>query len=146
MGTPNFPVDTYCDQVQIDKYHAFLIFTDTRFRENDLKLAEKISSIDKKFFFIRTKIDENVRAEKHKKRQGSFNEEAILELIRAGCSENLGHLQSNTEDIFLISNYHPAKWEFDRLIKAILDVLPRYQRETLTSSLGVLGSLKVGRR
>ena len=56
-------MDAYCDQVQIDKYHAFLIFTDTRFRENDIKLAEKISSIDKKFFFIRTKIDENVRAE-----------------------------------------------------------------------------------
>ena len=94
MGTPNFPVDTYCDQVQIDnKYHAFLIFTDTRFRENDLKLAEKISSIDKKFFFIRTKIDENVRAEKRSKPPGSFNEEAMLEEIRADCSKNLGHLQ-----------------------------------------------------
>ena len=83
MGTPNFPVDTYCDQVPIDKYHAFLIFTDTRFRENDLKLAEKISSIDKKFFFIRTKIDENVRAEKRSKPPGSFNEEAMLKEIRA---------------------------------------------------------------
>ena len=141
MGTPNFPVDTYCDQVQIDKYHAFLIFTDTRFRENDLNLAEKISSIDKKFFFIRTKIDENVRAEKRSKPPGSFNEEAMLEEIRADCSKNLGHLQSNTEDIFLISNHHPAKWEFDRLRKAILDVLPRYQRESLTLSLGVLKSL-----
>ena len=141
MGTPNFPVDTYCDQVQIDKYHAFLIFTDTRFRENDLKLAEKISSIDKKFFFIRTKIDENVRAEKRSKPPGSFNEEAMLEEIRADCSKNLGHLKSNTEDIFLISNHHPAKWEFDRLRKAILDVLPRYQRESLTLSLGVLESL-----
>ena len=141
MGTPNFPVDTYCDQVQIDKYHAFLIFTDTRFRENDLNLAEKISSIDKKFFFIRTKIDENVRAEKRSKPPGSFNEEAMLKEIRADCSKNLGHLQSNTKDIFLISNHHPAKWEFDRLRKAILDVLPRYQRESLTLSLGVLKSL-----
>ena len=146
MGTKNFPVDTYCDQVQIGKYDAFLIFTDIRFLENDLKLAEKISSIDKKLFFIRTKIDENVRAEKRSKPPGSFNEEAMLEKIRADCSKNLGHLKSITEDIFLISNHHPAKWEFDRLIKAILDVLPRYQRETLTSSLGVLGSLKVGRR
>ena len=141
MGTKNFPMDTYCDQVEIEKYHAFLIFTDTRFRENDFKLAEKISSIDKKFFFIRTKIDENVRAEKRSKAPGSFNEEAMLEEIRADCSKNLGHLQSNTEDIFLISNHHPSKWEFDRLRKAILDVLPRYQRESLTLSLGVLKTL-----
>ena len=141
MGTKNFPMDTYCDQVEIDKYHAFLIFTDTRFRENDFKLAEKISLIDKKFFFIRTKIDENVRNEMLSKPPGSFNEEAMLEEIRADCSKNLSHLLRNTEDIFLISNRHPAKWEFDRLRKAILDVLPTYQRESLTLSLGVLKSL-----
>ena len=141
MGTKNFPMDKYCDQVEIDKYHAFLIFTDTRFRENDFKLAEKISSIDKKFFFIRTKIDENVRAEKRSKPPGSFNEKAMLEEIRADCSKNLGDLMSNKEDIFLISNYYPEKWEFDRLRKAILDVLPRYQRESLTMTLGTLKSL-----
>ena len=141
IGTPRYPVETYYDQVQVDKYHTFLIFTDTRFRENDFKLAEKITSIDKKFFFIRTKIDENARAEKRSKPPGSFNEEAMLEEIRADCSKNLGHLKSNTEDIFLISNHHPAKWEFDRLRKAILDALPRYQRESLTLSLGVLKSL-----
>ena len=56
MGTKNFPMDTYCDQVEIDKYHAFLIFTDTRFRENHFKLAEKISSIDKKFSSFAPKL------------------------------------------------------------------------------------------
>ena len=141
IGTQKFPVETYCDQVQIDKYHAFLIITDTRFRENDFKLAEKINSINKKFFFIRSKIDENVRGEKRSKPPGSFNEDDMLEEIRADCSKNLGDLMSNKEDIFLISNYHPAKWEFDRLRKAILDVLPRCQRESLTMTLGVLKSL-----
>ena len=145
MGTPNFPVDRYCDQVGIDLYDAFLIFTDTRFRANDLKLAEKISSIDKTFFFIRTKIDENVCAEKRSKPPGSFNEKAMLEEIRADCSKNLRHLQSNTEGIFLISNHHPEKWEFCRLLLAILEGPERYQRETSTSSLGVLKSQKVGR-
>ena len=144
MGTPNFPVDTYCDLVGIDQFDAFLIFTDTRFRANDLKLAEKISSIDKTFFFIRTKIDENVRAERRSKPPGSFNEEAMLEEIRADCSKNLRPLQSNTEGIFLISNHHPAKWEFTRLFQAILEGFD-YKLETSTSSLGVLKSQKVGR-
>ena len=138
IGTPNYPEETYCEQVQLERYHAFLIFTATRFTENDLKLAEKIRSIDKKFFFIRTKIDENVRAEKRKR---SFNEGAMLDEIRCYCSENLGELLTNEQDIFLISNHYPAKWDFDRLTKAILDALPTYQRESLTLSLGVLTSL-----
>ena len=138
MGTPNYPVETYCEQVQLERYHTFLIFTATRFTQNDLKLAEKIRSIDKKFFFIRTKIDENVRAEKRKR---SFNEGAMLDEIRCYCSENLGELLTNEQNIFLISNHYPAKWDFDRLTKAILDVLPTYQRESLTLSLGVLTSL-----
>ena len=131
MGTPNYPVETYCEQVQLERYHTFLIFTATRFTQNDLKLAEKIRSIDKKFFFIRTKIDENVRAEKRKR---SFNEGAMLDEIRCYCSENLGELLTNEQNIFLISNHYPAKWDFDRLTKAILDVLPTYQRESLTLS------------
>ena len=134
-------METYCDQVHLDKYHAFLNLTDTRFRENDLFLARKISSIGRKFLFIRTKIDDSVRAEKRSKPPGSFNEEAMLDKIRADCSKNLGDLMNNKEDIFLISNHHPAKWEFDRLRKAILDVLPSCQRETLTLALGVLKSL-----
>ena len=141
MGTPNFPADTYIDQVGIDGYDAFLIFTDYRFRENDLKLAEKISSIGKRFFFIRTKIDENVRAEKRSNPPGSFNEDVMLEKIRADCSENLVHLQSNSEGIFLISNHCTAKWEFDRLRKAIVNGLPKYKQDSLILSLGVLTSL-----
>lgn len=141
MGTPNFPADTYIDQVGIDGYDAFLIFTDNRFRENDLKLAEKISSIGKRFFFIRTKIDENVRAEKRSNPPGSFNEDVMLEKIRADCSENLVHLQSNSEGIFLISNHCTAKWEFDRLRKAIVNGLPKYKQDSLILSLGVLTSL-----
>ena len=139
-------METYCDQVHLDKYHAFLNLTDTRFRENDLFLAKKISSIGRKFLFIRTKIDESVRAEKRSKPPGSFNEEAMLDKIRADCSKNLGDLMNNKEDIFLISNYHPAKWEFDRLRKAILDVLPNCQRETLTLTLKSLSTEMLKRK
>ena len=139
MGTPSF-------QVQVDLYDVFLVFTDIRFRLNDSKLVEQISSIGKTFLFILTKIDQIVNwAEEWSKPPGSFNEEAVLEKIRAECLKNLGHLLSNPKDIFLISNRHPEKWDFERLEIAILDMLTRCQRETSTSSLGVVKSQTVGR-
>ena len=134
IGTPNYPdLETYCEKVNLEKYHTFLIFTASRFTENDLELAKKVREIKKTFFFIRTKIDESVRAENRKR---SFNEGAMLEKIRRNSVESLGDLLSNERDIFLISNHDPDKWDFARLTQAILDALTRYQRESLTLSLG----------
>ena len=88
------------------------------------------------FFFIRTKIDENVRAEIRKK---SFSEAAVLQKIRRNCKENLvdeaGNPISSEDDIFLISNHHPDKWDFSRLTEAI----PTLSLNALTSlSKGIL--------
>ena len=134
IGTPNYRnLETYVEKVQLEKYHAFLIFTANRFTENDLLLAKTIRSMHKSFFFIRTKIDENVRAESRKR---SFDEKAMLTTIRRYCSENLGDLLSDEKDVFLISNHEPDKWDFARLTQAILDALTKYQRQSLTLSFG----------
>ena len=137
IGTPDYPdLDTYCNKVQLEKYHTYLIFTTTRFKANDLKLAEKVRSIKKKFFLIRTKIDEDVRAEKRRNRKQKYDEEAMLARIRENCFVSLGNLLTDDQDIFLISNHHPDKWDFVRLTQAILDALTRYQRESMTFALG----------
>ena len=76
-----------------------------------------MNSIDKKFFFIRTKIVENVRAEMRKK---SFSEDAMLARnSEADSSENLGDLLSSEQGIFLISDHDPknSKLDFDCLWK-----------------------------
>ena len=132
-GTPNFPMATYCEKVELEKFDAFLILTGGRFTEDDLKLAEKIKSIHKNFFLIRTKIDENVRAES---RMRSFDEKAMLQKIRSDSAKQLGDLLSDERDIFLISNHDRDKWDFARLLQAILDALPTYQRESIVLSLG----------
>ena len=134
IGTPNYPnMATYCEKVELEKFNAFLILTAVRFTEHDLELAKKIKSINKNFFLIRTKIDENVRAGS---RMRSFDEKAMLQEIRSDCSENLGDLLSDERDIFLISNHDRDKWDFARLLQAILDALPTYQRESMVLSLG----------
>ena len=143
IGTQTFPdLETYCDKIQFDNYHTFLIFSSSRFTRNDALLAREIRKQGRSFFFIRTKIDENYRAEKRKK---SFNEADMLRDIRIDCLKNLVDEDYNPicgeDNIFLISNHHQNKWDFDRLTQAILDVLPRYQRECLTLSLNTLTSL-----
>lgn len=139
FGTPKYSdLEKYCKTVELEKYHAFLIISASRFTENDIKLAKKVRSTEKNFFFVRTKIDNDVRSEKRKR---SFNEGALLEEIRRDCAKNLNNLLSNEQDIFLIGNHHPSKWDFDRLTNAILGALKILERESLTLSLGVLRSL-----
>jgi hypothetical protein len=122
-------------KVGLAKFDTFLILTAGRFTENDLKLARMIKSMKKSFFFVRTKIDIDVWNESEKK---AFNEEALLMKIKENCLENLHGLGSRDEDVFLISNRKTAKWEFARLTKAILDVLPLRQKECFTLSLNLL--------
>ena len=105
-------------------------------------LAQEIRKQGKSFFFIRTKIDVDYLAEKRKK---SFNEANMLRDIHIDSLKNLAEKGYNPisgeDNIFLISNHYPRRWDFDRLTRAILDALPRYQRESLTLSLNALTSL-----
>ena len=58
IGTPKYPdLETYLKNVPLVNYDTFLIFTASRFTVNDLKFAEKVKSLRKSFFLIRTKID-----------------------------------------------------------------------------------------
>ena len=134
IGTSNLPdLPTYCEKVGFDDYDTFLIFTATRFTQyDDLELAEKVKSIGKSFFLIRTKIDEVCR---QKNIERAINEADILEEIRKDCLKNVKDLISSEKEIFLISNYDTDEWDFDRLIEAFSEVLPALQRECFTLSL-----------
>ena len=135
-------METYRKKTQFDKYDTFLIFSCTRFTKNDVMLAQEIRKQGKSFFFIRSKIDVHYLAEKRKK---SFKEASMLRNIRIDClkcmAEEGYNPISGEDNIFLISNHYPRRWDFDRLTRAILDALPRYQRESLTLSLNALTSL-----
>ena len=125
----------------MDTYDTFLIFTETRFRKDVSVLVDTISSIDKKFFFVRSKIDQDVENEKFSKAPGSFCEADMLVKMRLECLETLGDRLRNRQHVFLISNKYPEKWDFKNLTLAVLDVLPTDLRECLTLSLGVLKNL-----
>ncbi|CAB4003800.1 interferon-inducible GTPase 5-like, partial [Paramuricea clavata] len=136
IGTPNYPdLPTYCEKVDLEKYDTFLIFTADRFTQYDLKLAEKVKSLGKSFFLIRTKIDEALRSHRGKAR---IDKEATLRKIRIYCMDNVKGLISSEKEIFLIGNYDKEKWDFDCLVKTIGRALPIVQREGLILSLSDL--------
>ena len=133
IGTPNYPdLPTYCEKVGFENYDTFLIFTATRFTQNDLDLAKKVKNLGKSFFLIRTKIDVDLM---RKKGKAPINEAAMLQEIKSKIVYNVKNLASSEKEIFLIGNYDKDKWDFDRLIEAISNALPVRQRETLTYSL-----------
>ena len=135
IGTPNYPdLPTFCAKVSIEVYDTFLIISATRFTQNDLELAKKVEEMKKSFFFVRTKIDNDKRSEK-RKLKSRFDEAKMLEQLKDDCLKNLQSFNFCDEKIFLVSNHYPAKWDFERLKKAILDQLPSKQKESLTLSL-----------
>ena len=137
-GTQNFPdLKTYCEKVQFKNYDTFLILTASRFTKNDFLLAKKVKSMKKSFFFVRTKIDQDIDNEK---KEGAFNEQATLNDIREECLKKLKPLGGGERDVFLISNDKTDKWEFNRLTQAILSALPLRQKESLALTLDLVTS------
>ena len=116
----------------LDKYHTYLIFAKDRLTADDVKLAKRIRSNGKKFFFIRARIDQDVENTK-RSRQHLFDKDATLERIRKNLSQNLIErgLLKDDKGIFLISNKYPAEYQFGELTQAILAILPQRQRESL---------------
>ena len=116
----------------LDEYDTYLIFAKDRLTADDLKLAERIRSTGKKFFFIRARIDQDVENAR-RSRKHLFDKDATLNKIRKNISQNLieGGLLNDEKEIFLISNHFPTKYQFDELTQAILAILPQRQRESL---------------
>ncbi|XP_035767922.1 interferon-inducible GTPase 1-like [Neolamprologus brichardi] len=82
VGTPNFPSDTYLERIGFEKFDFFIIIAAARFKENDVKLAQEIQRMEKKFYFVRSKIDDDINAERRKR---DFSEERTLTKIRDNC-------------------------------------------------------------
>ena len=145
MGTDNFPAKTYFQDLKLNEYDTFLILTNTRFTEDDIELARQINEQGKKYFFIRSKIDQDVRSAKRSSPE-SFDEADLLANIRSECSEKLG-LLSNNEEIFLISCHgfkkrreecheergkkYYEKYQLEALIKANRDALHQNQQDAM---------------
>ena len=135
IGTEKFPnLEVFGEKVHIDKYDTYLIICASRITSNDVQLANEVRSLGKSFFFIRTKIDNDIASDE-RKWKSAFNEMETLRTIRDDCESQIQNAQFCEQKVFLISSYHRTKWDFDNLKKAIVDQLPSKQKESLVMTL-----------
>ncbi|CAI5695137.1 unnamed protein product [Oreochromis niloticus] len=128
IGTTKFPADEYLQHVCFEKYDFFIIISQTRFTESDVKLAQEIQKMKKKFYFVRSKIDNDIRAEERKK---DFNKERTLKEIRDNCVEGLQGQGIESPQVFLVSSVELHLYDFPLLQQTLERELPAHKKDAL---------------
>ncbi|XP_074548515.1 interferon-inducible GTPase 5-like [Halichoeres trimaculatus] len=126
IGTMNFPAEKYLELVEFERFDFFIIISD-RFRENDVKLAKEIQKKKMKFYFVRSKIDNNVRDKRRSQRE--FSEERTLTQIRKTCIQSLQDQGFESPQVFLVSSFDLHLYDFPLLAETLERELPDLKRE-----------------
>lgn len=122
-------------------YDFFILIGAVRFKENDIMLAKEINKSKKMFYFVRSKIDQDINAESRKK---NFNEEQVLTTIRMSCKDNLRSF--GNPNVFLISTFELEKYDFQKLIDSIAENLSEHKRTALIQSMPVCSMGMIDRK
>ncbi len=126
IGSPNFKANKYLKDVKFHTYDFFIILNSERFTENDIMLAKEIKKQKKNFYFVRSKIDNDISAEQRKK---GFDEQNVLNKIRKDCQKNLKEL--GDPKVFLISSIELEKYDFEKFQNTLEEELPVHKRSAL---------------
>ncbi|KAK0134121.1 Interferon-inducible GTPase 5 [Merluccius polli] len=133
IGTTKFPADQYLEHVGFEKFDFFIIVSADRFTENDAKLAQEIKKMGKKFYFIRPKIDDNLRAAERSQR--TYDEGETLQKIRENCIQGLKDQGVTSPQVFLVSLLDLHKYDFPILLVTIEREMPSLKRDVLILAL-----------
>lgn len=132
IGSPNFKAKKYLKNMQFSRYDFFIIISSERFKENDLMLAKEIKRSKKLFYFVRSKIDNDIRAEETK---NNFKMEETLSRIKTNCLENLKEIEN--PKVFLISSKDIKAFQFEKLIETLMSELPQHKQSALLQSVPI---------
>ncbi|KAJ1186595.1 hypothetical protein NDU88_003376 [Pleurodeles waltl] len=141
IGTETFRSSEYLKQVCFERYDFFIIIATERFKSNHAKLAREINNMGKKFYFVRSKVDQDLDASK-KRRKSTYNEEKIMKEIRENCIECLKTAGVENPRVYLMSSFELDKFEFELLEETLEKELPTHKRHALLLSLPTI-SIKV---
>ncbi|XP_037738885.1 interferon-inducible GTPase 5 isoform X2 [Chelonia mydas] len=139
VGTFYFPLDTYCEQLNLSQYEFFIIVGSQRFRSDHARLVREIQRMGKRFYFVRSKADVDLDASR-RQRPSSYNQERILQQIREDCrrgvaAEGVGHPQ-----VFVISSREPNCYDFPLLRQTLQTELLSLKRHAFLLSLPAVAS------
>ncbi|XP_075045863.1 interferon-inducible GTPase 5-like [Mixophyes fleayi] len=134
IGTPNFKAADYLEKVNISQYDFFIIIASERFKENHIHLARAIHSMNKKFYFIRSKVDVDLESSR-RRRKKSFIEEDILDKIRENCTKSLCDGGVGEPHVFVLSLMDLYKYDFNKMQNTLEEELPSHKRHILLLSM-----------
>ncbi|XP_030278612.1 interferon-inducible GTPase 5-like [Sparus aurata] len=129
VGTTKFPADQYLKHVGFEKFDFFIIISATRFTENDVKLAQEIQRMKKKFYFVRSKIDSDLYNERRSKRE--FSETRTKERIKDNCIQGLQEQGIQSPQVFLVSSFELRLHDFTLFTETLERELPEHKRNAL---------------
>lgn len=135
IGTPSFQPGTYLEDVDLLKYDVFIIVTSDRFQEYHSALAKYIMQAQKKFYFIRNKVDRDLEANARRRSQRGLSDNDVLDLLRVYCEKNLRNGQVEQPKVFLLSCFHPHRYDFPVLQMTLLQELEGHKRHALLLSI-----------
>ncbi|NP_001134955.1 Interferon-inducible GTPase 1 [Salmo salar] len=125
IGTATFKPEEYLQKVEFDRFDFFIIVSSERFRANDISLAKEIQKMKKNFYFVRSKIDNDMRAEERKEK---FDKAKTLETIRQYCIKGLEDQGLGSPKVFLISGFDLGLYDFPDLEETMEKELPDHKR------------------
>ncbi|XP_077116140.1 interferon-inducible GTPase 5-like [Ranitomeya variabilis] len=134
IGTPDFAPDTYLQSVEFSCYDFFIILSSERFKKNDIDLAKAIQAMNKKFYFVRSKVDSDLNASRSRRKK-TFNEENVLNEIRNNCIQNLKQGGIPQPQVFLVSFLDLDHYDFHEMQDTLEKELPEHKRHIFLISL-----------
>ncbi len=140
VGTPQYPVDTYKEQISFHRYDFFLVLSCTQFTANDAWLAVEARRAWKPCIFARTKVDASLRSQREDF-PDTYNEEDALKKISRAIQDNLKDCSLDVP-VFVISCKLACKckWnDFPLLREKLLKDFPHLKRSAMVSAMAATG-------
>jgi len=140
VGTPNYPQCDYEALTNLQSFDFFLLVTATRFYDCDLWLVQRLTQLNKPFFFLRTKIDMDITnwSEDHPRDPDprSTIEKKIREDIKF-YADKIPECKFDQSKLYIICGKLRSVdfYDFPRLKHDILDILPQSKKNALAVHL-----------
>ncbi|XP_078268197.1 interferon-inducible GTPase 5-like [Rhinoraja longicauda] len=133
VGTLKFSMKDYVKKMEFTTYDFFIIISHYRFTENDANIAKEIKNLEKKFYFVRSKIDSDLNSFIPQRIDYDRNEK--LAEVKQNISRGLTAAGISDPIIFLISSLHLNDHDFPQLKETLVNNLDEIKKTILLMSL-----------
>ncbi|GAB1295984.1 hypothetical protein 1 [Apodemus speciosus] len=140
-----FKKHDYLKKIKFEEYDFFIIVSSGRLKLNDTELAKLIVQMNRRFYFVRTRTDIDLMAEKLINAR-NFNEENMLKKIRNNISSILKEVTHQEPSVFLVSNFDVSDFDFPELEFTLLSELPAYKQRMFMLTLPIVTDSTIDRK